>query len=80
MMPPFPEDCAVCELAAALALEVSRYERVEITDLAAVKAAGLMKQAPDYQRIGKALRAGAEVPGAALGAVEYRLRRNRDAA
>lgn len=75
MMPPFEEDTAICRVAEALELEVSRFESIEITDLAAVKAAGLVVAKPDYQRIRKLLAEGAEVAGAKLGGVEYKLRR-----
>ncbi len=71
----FSEDLALCLLAEDLHLSLSRYEAIEITDESAIKAAGLMKQTPDYSRIRKALHAGAIVEGARMGAVEYKLRR-----
>jgi hypothetical protein len=74
-MPPFGEDSAVCALAESLGLVLSRRDGIEITDEAAIKAAGLMRQTPDYAAIRKALRDGAEVPGARAGGVEYVLRR-----
>lgn len=75
-MPPFPEDSAVCRLAESLGLVLSRYDAIEVTDLAALKAAGLMVSKPDYGAIRKALRDGVEVPGAKLKGVEYILRRD----
>ena len=74
-MAPFPEDSAVCRLAESLGLVMSRYEAIEVTDLAAIAAAGLMVSKPDYPRIRKALRDGVLVPGANLRGVEYILRR-----
>ncbi len=75
MIPPFDEDSAVCKLAEALELEVSRFEAIEVTDLKALKAAGLTKTAADYTRIRALLLQGTDVPGAKLGSVEYKLRR-----
>jgi len=72
---PFEEDAAVCALAEDLNLGLSRYEAIEITDEAAIKEAGLMKQSPDYAAIRRALNAGVEVPGARVRGVEYILRR-----
>ena len=74
-MPPFLEDMLICEVAEAAGLTISRYESVEITDEAAVKAAGFVRQAIDYSRVRKLLADGVEVPGAKLGGVEYKLRR-----
>jgi len=63
-MSPFNEDEAVCRLAENLGLALSRYEAIEITDQAAITAAGLVKTSPDYAAIRKALRDGEDVPGA----------------
>jgi len=75
MMPPFPEDSAVCRLAEDLGLQLSRYAAVEVTDLAAIKAAGLTCAKPDYSRIRAVLQSGGTVAGAELKGVEYILRR-----
>ena len=76
MMPPFQEDCGACAIAESLGLSLSRRDVVDIADLAAIKAAGLMRECPDYSRIRKLLADGVEVPGATMGgAVEYILRR-----
>jgi hypothetical protein len=72
---PYTEDLAVCRLAEATGLELSRRETIEITDQAAIKAAGMMRETPDYSRIRKAIQDGGEVPGAKVGGVEYILRR-----
>ena len=72
---PFEEDQAVCQLAEDLGLGLSRYEAIEITDERAIAEAGLMKQSPDYARIRKAIKDGAEVAGARVRGVEYILRR-----
>lgn len=74
-MTAFEEDSAACELAARLGLSLSRFESIEITDEAAIRAAGLMCQTPDYPRIRKLLANDATVPGVRVGAVEYKLRR-----
>lgn len=74
-MPPFAEDQAVCRVAEETGLTLSRYESIEISDEAAIAAAGLVIQKPDYRRIRKLLADGGEVPGAKLrGVVEYRLK------
>ena len=72
---PFEEDQAVCQLAEDLGLYLSRYEAIEITDERAIAEAGLMKQSPDYARIRKSIKDGAEVAGARVRGVEYILRR-----
>ena len=74
---PFDEDTFVCELAARFGLQLDRYQSIEIYDEAAIAHAGLMRSAPDYPRIRKALHAGANVPGARLADVEYKLRRKQ---
>ncbi len=74
-MSPFSEDDAVCQLAEDLGLSLSRYEAIEITDQAAIAEAGLVKTAPDYAAIRKALRDGGIVQGARVRGVEYILRR-----
>jgi len=75
MMAPFSEDQAVCKLAGETGLSLTRYEAVEICDEAAIEAAGLVCQKPDYRRIRKLLAGGATVPGARIRGVEYILRR-----
>lgn len=72
---PFLEDVAVCRLAERHGLLVSRFESIEITDPAALEAAGLVKLGPDYSKIRRAMANGASVPGVKLGAVEYKLRK-----
>jgi hypothetical protein len=71
----FDEDTLLCRVAEETGLELSRYQAVEIVDESALKSAGLMCQAPDYQRIRRALEAGLPVAGARLGGTEYKLRR-----
>lgn len=76
-MAPFEEDDAVCRVAESLGLELSRYDAIEITDEAAIAAAGMTCQKPDYSRIRKALRDGVDVPGVRVRGVEYILRRQK---
>jgi len=75
MIPPFDEDSLLCHAAELAGLTLSRFQAIEITDESAIKAAGLMRQSPDYPRIRKALEAGTEIAGAKLGGIEYKLRR-----
>ena len=72
---PFAEDQVVCELAERFGLTLDRYQSIEIYDPAALERAGMTRSAPDYARIRTAIAAGAEVPGARLANVEYKLRR-----
>ena len=74
-MAPFSEDAAVCKLAEETGLALTRYESIEISDEAAIAAAGLVCQKPDYRRIRKLLSDGAIVEGARVRGVEYILRR-----
>ena len=76
MIPPFDEDSLLCHAAELAGLTLSRYEAIEVTDLAALKAAKLTKETADYSRIRKLLSEGVEVAGAKLGGgIEYKLRR-----
>ncbi len=79
-MPPFGEDLAVCQLAEDLGFELIRYDGIQVTDEAELKAAGLMRQCPDYSRIRKLLLDGVQVPGVREAGVEYKLKRTRSAA
>lgn len=74
-MAPFSEDHLLCRVAEETGLTLSRYESIEISDEAAIAAAGLVCQKPDYRRIRKLLADGGEVPGARLRGIEYRLSR-----
>jgi hypothetical protein len=76
-MAPFEEDVMVCGLAESLGLELSRRYGIVVTNDAAVKAAGLVRECPDYTRIRKLLDAGAAVEGVELAGTEYILRRQR---
>ena len=79
-MTPLEENNAAHRIAHASGFEyVREYRKIEITDLAALKAAGytVSKPKPDYARIVEALDAGRPVPGCTLAGVEYILRRNR---
>lgn len=71
---PYTEDQAVTETAERLGFEVIRQRVVTITDLKAIKEAGLVRETPDYKRIKALLSDGAEVKGAAWGPMEYVLR------
>jgi hypothetical protein len=76
-MTPLEENTAAHRIAIASGFEyVREYRRIEVTDLAALKAAGytVSKPKPDYQRIVEALDEGREVPGCTLAGVEYVLR------
>jgi hypothetical protein len=73
-MSPYTEDMAVCRLAASLGMEVNRRDAIDITDEAAISAAGFTRKTPDYPRIRRAIDDGATVPGAQAGGVEYVLR------
>jgi hypothetical protein len=73
-MSPFSEDHAITEAAERCGMEVIRTQAITITDKKALEAAGLMRKTPDYPRIRALLKDGAEVPGAALGPMEYVLR------
>lgn len=75
MIPPFDEDSLLCHAAELAGLTLSRYQAVEITDMAALKAAKLTCVAADYPKIRRLLSEGVEVPGAKLGSIEYKLRR-----
>ena len=75
MIPPFDEDVIICRAAELSGLTLSRYEAIEVTDLAALKAAKLTRETADYSRIRKLLSEGAEVAGARLAGIEYKLRR-----
>ncbi len=77
--PPFGEDLAICQLADDLGFELIRYDRIEVIDEAELKAAGLMRQCPDYSRIRKLLLDGVQVPGVRQAGVEYKLKRTRSA-
>ena len=71
---PFAEDLAVASAAESAGLQLIRQRPVTISDKAAIKAAGLVRETPDYPRIRKLLESGATVPGASFGPVEYVLR------
>ena len=71
----FDEDSRLCEIAEAVGLVVTRLDRIEVTDEAALAAVGLMRSIPDYTRIRRLLLDGVEVPGARMAGVEYVLRR-----
>jgi|GEM_PF-3549431 len=71
---PFTEDFAVSKTAEVVGMELIRQRPVTISDKAAIKAAGLMRETPDYPRIRKLLESGATVPGASFGPIEYVLR------
>jgi hypothetical protein len=73
-MAPFEEDAMVCRVAESLGLELSRRFGIVVTDEKLIKAAGLMRESPDYARIRKLLDAGAAVEGVELGGTEYILR------
>jgi hypothetical protein len=70
----FEEDSAVTTAAEATGMEVYRRQSVVISDPDAIKAAGLVRETPDYPRILRLLKDGVEVPGASLGPIEYTLR------
>jgi hypothetical protein len=74
-MSPLSEDSAVCRLAESLGLSLTRRDGIEITDEAAIKAAGLTREVPDYKRIRKLLMDGGTVPGATMGRVQFILGR-----
>lgn len=74
-MAPFEEDQSICRVAESLGLELSRRDGIVITDEKLIKAAGLVREVPDYTRIRKLLEAGAVVEGVELGSTEYILRR-----
>jgi hypothetical protein len=74
---PLEENSTAHRIAAASGFEyVREYRKIEVTDLAALKAAGftVSKPKPDYARIVEALDEGREVPGCTLAGVEYVLR------
>jgi hypothetical protein len=77
---PFEEDCAVLAMVERFGLQLDRRAAIEITDLAALEAAGLMqtRKSPDYAKIRRLLYDGIPVAGAALTGVEYVLRRKKD--
>jgi hypothetical protein len=72
---PFEEDCAVLGMIERFGLNLDRRVAIEITDTAALEAAGLMRRCPDYAKIRRALNDGVAVPGAQLAGVEYVLRK-----
>jgi hypothetical protein len=72
---PFEEDCALLGIMERFGLELERRTGIEITDPAALEAAGLMRRSPDYAKIRRALNDGVAVPGAILTGVEYVLRK-----
>ena len=76
-MTPFTEDSAVLLLARDMGLSVDRRHGVEISDPKAIKAAGLVRETPDYTRIRKLLEDGVPVAGASLAGVEYVIRRKQ---
>jgi hypothetical protein len=74
---PFEEDTAAHQVARSLGFTLERkFRAIEITDEAALKAAGFTssKPKPDYGAISKALDAGVPVPGARWRSMEYVLR------
>lgn len=71
---PFDEDCIITQAAEAAGLDVRRSRVIEITDMRAIKAAGLVKESADYARIRRLLEDGETVNGAELRGVEYVLR------
>jgi hypothetical protein len=79
---PFALDCAAVAIAERAGLRIERRMSIEITDQAALAAAGLTvtKEAPDYGRLRRLLADGANVPGAQLAGVEYVLRPSGGAA
>lgn len=76
---PFVEDTAICQVAEAHGLRVQRMGGIKITDAAAIRAAGLVRETPDYAAIRRRLEAGQTVEGAQLGEIEYFLRRMEEA-
>jgi hypothetical protein len=72
---PFEEDCALLGIMERFGLELERRAGIEITDPAALEAAGLTRRSPDYAKIRRALNDGVAVPGAQLTDVEYVLRK-----
>jgi hypothetical protein len=73
----FAEDSAAHQVAASLGFVLTRkFRGIEITDDAALKAAGFTstRPKPDYAAISKALDAGKDVPGARWRGQEYLLR------
>lgn len=73
---PFALDCAAVAIAERAGFRIERRTSIDVTDLAALAAAGLTvnKEAPDYGRLRRLLADGVEVPGAQLAGIEYVLR------
>ena len=75
---PFEEDCAVLSVIGRFGFEMDRRPGIEITDMAALEAVGLVRKSPDYAKIKRLLVDGIEVAGAQLSGVEYVLRKRKE--
>lgn len=74
----FAEDAVISAAAESLGLKIDRRAKVIITNEAAIKKAGLMRECPDLIRIRKLLEDGTAIEGAELGRIEFVLRRPQE--